>query len=181
MSNNGGPKNFKTMTFPPARDGHTTAVYAPLPPPPPPKTISVNEAERRAAQLKEMKKFINDQKCPVCNSPLEGPIGYDRAVVHCAASGGKEFKAQYKFGDLFPSWSVTTLYTTCYAFEVHNTHVTDDLFRNTIFQIDLTLNDRFQQIEKKELLNYEGARLFIKEAKTEQELLEKIKLYTLFS
>lgn len=169
------------MVFPPSRDGSRTAVYAPLPPAPPPKTITPTEAERRALQLKQMKAFINNQRCPICESQLEGTIGYDAATVYCCAGGQKEYKARYVFGNDLPAWSVTTLYTTHFGFEIENRHVTDELYKNTIYKIDLSLNERFQQREKKSILNYEGARLLIKTNLTEEQLMEKIKLYTLFS
>jgi len=178
---NSGPKSFKNMSFPPPRCGTTTAVYAPLPKPPPTRVITPTEQERRALQLKEMKLFINNQKCPMCGAQLDGPIGYDKATVFCRSGGEKEYKAHYKYGMETPYWSVSTFYTTHFAFEVENTHLTDELFKNIIYKIDLSLNERFQQREKKEILNYEGERLLLKGGLTEERLLEKIKLYTLFS
>ena len=176
-----GPKNFKTMSFPRPRDGTTTAVYAPLPSPPAPRSISNTEAEKRANQLKEMKRFINTQRCPVCEAQLDGSIGYDRATVYCRAGGEKEYKALYVYGIHTPQRSVTTFYTTHFAFEIANTLVLDDLYKNLVYKIDLSLNERFQQAEKKTLLDYEGERLIIRAGLTEQQLIDKIKLYTTFS
>src|SRR5208282_327720 len=175
MSNKIGPDNFKTMSFPSPRDG-TTAIYAPLPPAQPPRSISLTEAEKRALQLKEMKRFINNERCPVCGAQLEGSVGFDRATVYCCAGGEKEYKAHYKFGQDFPHWSVTTFYTTQFAFEIENNFVVDGMFRNTICKIDLSLNERFQQSTKKEMLRYEGVRLIIKSGLTEEQLQKKIKL-----
>ena len=180
MSNKNGPDNFRTMSFPTSRNG-TAAIYAPLPPAPSPRTISLTEAERRALQLKEMKKFINDERCPVCSAQLDGSVGFDRATVYCRTGGEKEYKAHYKFGQNFPHWSVTTFYTTHFAFEIENTFVVDDMYKNIICKIDLSYNERFQQSTKKELLNYEGERLIIRGGLTEEQLEKKIKLYTLFS
>lgn len=169
------------MAFPPPRDGTTTAVYAPLPPPPPPKTITSNEAERRALQLKQMKAFINNRRCPICDSQLEGSIGYDRATVYCCVGSEKEYVVHYVFGETRPDWSVTTFYTTHFAYQIENKHITDELYRNIIYKVDLSLNERFRDREKKTILNYEGARLLLSGNLKEEQIEEKIKLYTLFS
>jgi hypothetical protein len=175
-----GPENFRTMSFPTPRDG-TTAIYAPLPPSPAPRAITLTEAETRALQLKEMKKFINNERCPSCSGQLEGSVGFDRATVFCCVGGEKEYKAHYKLYQDFPHWSVTTFYTTHFAFEIENTFIVDEMFKNTICKIDLSYNERFQQSTKKQMLQYEGARLIIKTGLTEEQLEKKIKLYTLFS
>lgn len=180
MSNKIGPDNFRTMSFPSPRDG-TTAIYAPLPPSTAPRAISLTEAEKRALQLRDMKKFINDERCPICSAQLEGSVGFDRATVFCCVGGEKEYKAHYKIGQDFPHWSVTTFYATQFAYEIENNFVVDGMFRNTIYKIDLSFNERFQQSTKKDMLNYEGARLIIKAGMTEEQLEKKIKLYTLFS
>lgn len=169
------------MTFPPSRDGSTNAIYAPLPPAPAPRTISTDESAIRAFQLKEMRKFIDNQRCPVCSSQLDGPIGYDNATVYCCTGGEKEYKAKYVFGLDVPTRSVATFYTTHFAFEIDTTHLIDDLYRNILYKIDLSLNPKYQQAEKKELLNYEGERFLFKNSWTEEELLNKVKLYTIFS
>lgn len=168
------------MLFPPPRSGQN-AVYAPLPPPPAPKTITQTEQQRRAEQFKEMKKFINEQTCPMCGSQLEGSIGYDRAGVYCCMGGELEYKAHYKFGILTPFWSVSTYYTSHFAFEIESTFIENGMYKNTIFKIDLSLNKKYQQLEKKILLSYEGAKLTFKRGITEEEILSKIKLYTVFS
>lgn len=180
MSDN-GPKNFKTMIFPPAREGTTTAVYAPLPTPPPPKTISAEEFEQRAILLKQMKKLVNSQRCPVCDAPLEGSVRYDGANVFCAANGRKEYYAGFVPTLTFPRTAVTTLYTTHLGFEIHHLYVSENNFVNQVFQLDLSFSERFQQAEKKELLKYTGDRLILKGTFTEQKLIEKIKLYSIFS
>lgn len=180
MSNGSGPKSFKQMQFPPNRNG-TPAVYAPLPPAPTPRTITSNEVKRRAAQLQDMKAFINDERCPVCQAQLDGRIAYDTATVYCAEGGEQQYRAHYKYGLDKPVWSITTYYTTMFAFEIHAEYMEDELYRNTVFKVDLNLNKKFQQAEKKELFSYEGARLALKNNLTEEQILEKMKLYTLFS
>ncbi len=174
------PDSFKTMSFPKPRDG-VAAIYAPLPPAQPTRTISLTEAEQRAQQLKEMKLFINHERCPACKAQLEGSIGFDRATVFCCAGGEKEYKAHYKFGDTFPHWSMITYYTTHFAYEIENIYIIDQMFKNTIYKLDLNLNERYQQRDKKELLKYEGERLIIRSGLSEEQLINKIKLYTLFS
>lgn len=179
MSNN-GPKSFKEFKFPPSR-GTQNAVYAPLPPPPKPRTITEKEAQRRADQYQVMRQFVNGQRCPVCEAQLEGKIGYDQSTVYCCANGEREYKVNFKYGNEKPNWCVTTYYTTHFAFEVETQHVVDDMYKNTVFKIDLNLNKRFQQLEKKMLFSYEGAPMVLKKNLSEEQILEKIKLYTLFS
>jgi len=181
MNNSNGPKSFRDMKFPPSRDGTRNAIYAPLPPAPAPRTISVDESAIRAYQLKEMRNFINSQRCLVCSAQLDGPVSYDGATVYCCEGGEKEYKAKYVFGIEVPTRSICTFYTTHVAFEIDTTHLTDGLYKNILYKIDLSLNPKFQQAEKKELLNYEGERLLFKKNWTEEELLNKVKLYTLFS
>ena len=174
------PDSFKTMSFPKPRDG-VAAVYAPLPIATPSKTITSTEAERRNLQYKEMKKFINNERCPVCSGQLDGPIGFDAATVYCRVGGDDEYKARYVYGNILPDWSRITLYTTHFAFEIESQHITEDMFLNHLYKLDLSLNPRYQQRSKKELLKYEGSRLMLKANLTEEQLLNKIKLFTLFS
>lgn len=174
-----GPPNFRNMKFPPSRYGNN-AVYAPLQPAPPARTITMNEKERRAIQLKEMKAFCNQQRCPLCDSQLEGQVGFDRATLYCVANE-KEYKVAYKFGFEKPIWSRTTYFTTHFAYEVDNKHLLDELYENVIYKVDLSYNEKFQQISKQEILKYEGSLLRFKTGLTEDQLLEKIKLYNLFS
>lgn len=177
---NNGPKNFKEMIFPPSRDGQY-AVYAPLPPAPKPRTITVTEAQKRAVQLEEMKSFVNTQRCPACDAQLDGGIAYNQATLYCCANGEREYKVNFKYGLPHPHRSVTTYYTTHFAFEIENLHIEDNLFKNTIYKIDLSLNKKFQQSQKKTLFSYEGARLVLKKNISEEDLLSKIDLYVLFS
>ncbi len=174
------PDSFKTMSFPKPRDG-VAAVYAPIVPSPPSKTISLTESERRNLQFKEMKRFVNNERCPVCLGQLDGPIGYDAATVYCRVGEAREYQARYVFGNNLPDWSKITLYTTYYAFEIESKHITEDMFLNQLYKLDLSLSPRYQQSNKKELLKYEGSRLLLRSNLTEEQLLNKIKLFTLFS
>jgi hypothetical protein len=181
MSNDkSSPKSFRDMKFPTSRDG-TIAIYAPLPPAPPPHTITKTEAQRRAEQYLVMRQFINDQRCPVCDAQLEGKIGYDQSTVYCCSGGEREYRANFKYGNEKANWSITTYYTTMFAFEIETQYVVDDMYKNTVYKIDLNLNKKFQQLEKKMLFSYEGARMALKKNLSEEQILEKIKLYTLFS
>lgn len=180
MTSSNSPKSFKQMTFPPARQG-TNAVYALLPPPPPPRSITATEAKRRADQLEEMKVFCNAERCPICDAQLDGRIGYDSATLYCAANGEAEYKAHYKYGLSHPHWSVVTYYTTHFGFEIESSYVEGNMFKNTIYKVDLQLNKKYRQLDKKKLLDYEGAKLLLKKNLSEEQILEKIKLYTLFS
>lgn len=180
MSSN-GPKSFKEMQFPPPRDGARVSIYAPLPPPPPPRTISQVELDHRAKQLSEMKTIINTARCPLCDGQLDGHVGFDRASVYCAQYSEQEYKAQYIYGHTDPIYSVATIYTTCTAYEVIHSHMGNNIYSNSIYQIDLTLNSRTQQSQKKLFTSFEGPRYFLSKRLTEKQLLEKIKLYTVFS
>lgn len=127
-----------------------------------------------------MKKFCNNQRCQACGAQLEGQIGFDKATLYCCANE-KEYKAVFKYGQEIPVWCCTTMYATHFAFEIINKHLTEELYENLVFKVDLSYNERFQQSTKVELLKYEGERLVFKEALTEEQLLDKIKLYNLFS
>lgn len=177
---NSGPKNFKSMTFPPARDG-TCAVYAPLPKPPSPKAITLTESQQRAKQLEEMKVFANKQRCPVCDAQLDGPIGYDCAILYCRLNGEQQYKVYFKYGLEHIHWSITTYYTEHYAYEIETSYIEGNLFSNTLFKIDLSFNKKFQQSTKKNIFSYEGAILTFQKNISEEDLMSKIKLYTLFS
>lgn len=179
MTNN-GPKSFKSMLFPPSRGG-TNAVYAPLAPAPPPRVIPLSEAQRRAAQLREMKMFINRRRCPVCDAQLEGGIGYDKAALYCVVGGEQEYRVHYQYGLDIPQWSRITYFTTHWAYQLDSTYVVDDMYKNTIFRVDLNLNQKFREMEKKTLLSFEGERLLLPRNLKEEEIDDKIKLLTLFS
>lgn len=179
MSSSDGPSSFKDMSFPPPRDGARVAIYAPLPPTPPLKTISQREKDRQAYQ--EMKKFANKQKCIVCGSQLDGSVRYDLAKLYCVTQGVAEYAVHFQFGIDHAVWSKTTHYGNHFAFEVITNHIIDSTVKNTVFKIDLSLNKRYQQLEKKELFSFEGKPLIIKAGMSETQLLEKMKLYTLFS
>ncbi|HEY5267551.1 MAG TPA: hypothetical protein VII94_00240, partial [Candidatus Saccharimonadales bacterium] len=127
------------MLFPKPRDG-VAAVYAPLPIISPNKTITLSEDTKRIIRYKEMKKFINNERCPVCSGQLDGPVGWDSATAYCRVGGGSEYKAYYIFGNSLPDWSITTLYTTHFAFEIESKHIIEDMFLNHLYKLDLSLN-----------------------------------------
>lgn len=178
--NNKGPKNFRNIKFPPARGG-TNATYAPLPPIPPSRTITPNEIEKRVSQLKEMKKFINEQRCPICSAQLDGAVSYNSATVYCRNGGEDEYRAKYYLGINLPVDSVTTFYTARLGFEITSTHITNGLYKNSICEIDLSLSKGFQQKNKKKILEFDGERFLLPANLTEAQILNKIKLYTVFS
>lgn len=180
MSNN-GPKNFKEMQFPPARDGARNSVYAPLPPAPPPRAVSASEIDKRTERLLEMKVLVNAARCPLCGGQLDGPVTFEGASLYCITFTSKEYHAVYNYGYLEPACSIATIYTTNYAYEIVHNRIEDNKFQNEIYKIDLSLNERNQQASKELFTKFEGARFFLSKKLSEKKLLEKIKLYTVFS
>lgn len=176
-----GPKSFKDMQFPPPRDGISVSVYAPLPPAPQPRSLSKSEVDKRAAQLLEMKARVNAARCPLCSGQLDGHIGFDLAKVYCAAYTNKEYSATYSYWIPEPQYSIATIYTTHMAYEVIHQHLEKTRYLNSIYQIDLSLSPKYQQSQKKLFTSFEGSRFFLSKKLNEKQLLEKIKLYTVFS
>jgi len=173
------PSSFKEIKFPPSRDGKY-AVYAPLPPVPARKVITEEELKRRSLQAKEMKEIANRERCPICGAQLDGLVGYNKANLYCAANGEDQFKVSFIHGMEHPVLSISTLYMQNFAYEIKYYHLEKDLYFNSIYRLDLSLSKKYQQLEKKEIVSYQGSPLIIKGNLTEQQLLNKIKLYTIF-
>jgi len=169
------------MQFPPPRDGARTSISAPLPPVPSSRTISQMEIDKRARQLSEMKTLVNAASCPLCGGQLDGHIGFDVARVYCASYTNKEYIATYSYGFSEPTYSVATIYATHTAYEMAHFHIEKNKYLNSIYQIDLSLNEITQQSQKKLFTSFEGSRFFLNKKLSEKQLLEKIKLYTVFS
>ena len=176
----GKPKSFKDMVFPPARSGTRSAVYAPLPQPPTPRTITNQAQKQLETQFLELKRLINNERCPICSSQLDGGIRSDDAAVYCV-SNPEEYKATYKYGLTIPVYSSVRYHTTNFDYEIQSSLNDNNVYSNTVYKIDLSLNVRAQNSDKKKLFSYDGVRMILSPILSEREIENKIKLYTTFS
>lgn len=177
----GSPKNFREIFKSLPKQRQKTAIYAPLPPQPPAKTISSAQKALQEQQYKEMWEFVNSERCPCCGAQLDGGISYERANVYCSTNGEEEYKAVYVYGLKIAQHSRFTIYGSTFAYEVINEFISEDIFRNIVFKIDLSYNKAFQQKLKEKVLSYEGKRLLLDKKLDEQAILKKLKLYQTFS
>lgn len=70
------------------------------------------------------------------------------------------------------------------SYEFKSVGIGDGKYKNMIFKVDMNLNEKFRNLEKIKLLDYEGDKMptFKKSTiKSEDSLLKKIKLYSVFS
>jgi hypothetical protein len=180
-TNSSGPKNFKTMKFPPSRGSN--AIYAQLPKSGPVNVISASQLSQQDLQFKEMKKLLNSEHCPLCSGQLEGPIRFDETELYCVHCGAGKYKACYRYGLNVPYKSTTTYYTTNFAYQVYS-YLLDEVsvkYKNIIYSLDLTYTEKTRNASRKEISSWEGNRLILDPNLDERKIIEKIKLYTVFS
>jgi hypothetical protein len=128
-------------------------------------------------------KFINSLRCPLCGSQLDGKVHQSRSDLYCVGNSD-EYCAIYTANSKLPVHEEVNITYDTNRYEFISTRNTDVIspYKNTISKIDLNLAPRFRQRDKIKIFENVGTKLpYFSTQMTEKELLNKIKIYNLFS
>lgn len=173
----GKPKSFKDLfkykKQVPMHGGNL--IIAPKPIKPDPDFLA-----QQAKQQKELEKFVNQKRCSVCGSQLDGPVYAAKAELYCVAYNS-HYKCTYLFDNKLPKSSLATYAFDQNAYEIYSRLKDIDKYYIEVYKIDLNLIPKFQQRDKKKIMDCESAIFKFQKNISEEDFLQKIKLYTVFS
>lgn len=131
-------------------------------------------------QNKAFTKFVNDLRCPLCNSQLDGNVNQYKADLFCV-SIPEEYKVYYKPNETLPDFEKIVYYfdSTCYEITSNRQ---GEIFDTFIFKVDLTLNLKYRTQMAEKLLELHSSRInYFSSYMTEKQFLKKLKYYVTFS
>lgn len=117
-------------------------------------------------------KFINTLRCPICQAGLDGSIS-DEANIYCRFNPD-EYHAQYKQGTFIPVRD-----SICFEdWKIDHQQLSGNKYKTTVWYM---LESGFSLPQHKFVLEYEGEMLFSATSFNEDEFLNKMELYDVFS
>jgi hypothetical protein len=125
-------------------------------------------------------RFAKALRCPLCGAQLDGNVHPHRASLYCV-SYPDEYSCVYSPASDLPQYDTQNIIYGNYKYRIEFNQTYGQL-ENKIYKIDLNLNVRERENQKKLLFSNAGSKLpiFAKNL-TEQQLLHKIKIYNTFS
>lgn len=150
---------------------------------PPAPQLSAEEEARRAKAKKDLTKFVNELRCPVCGGQLDGGVNYKYAEQYCVYNND-HYKCKYESGSSLPSYTVATYNFASEApvgYQVIANLKSDNTYANWIYKLDLDLIEKFRMNQKKLVLSFNGSLLKFPKGLSYPEFEQKLKLYAVFS
>lgn len=147
---------------------------------PPAVHKTIDQEIQHEKTRKELIKFVNTQKCVVCGMQLDGPVNYEYAELYCVYNSS-HYKCKFIPGFQLPTESMAVYNFTSEGYQVENDRLDGFNFKNTVYKLDLNLIEKFRYRDKKLLVSYGGAFLKFKKNLSEQEFVQKLKIYMVFS
>jgi hypothetical protein len=129
-------------------------------------------------QQKAMWQYVNAQRCPICQSQLEGGIFAKEARVYCVRLTS-EYECVYVFGQPLPFRFVMRFDYHPNRYEIVASNFLNGVYEQTVYLIDLDLFPKYQQQNKKRIAQF-NAPMLTPSWLNEKELTRKISLYNLF-
>jgi len=129
---------------------------------------------------KELERFCNNQRCPLCDAQLDGGVHPGEARLFCRANP-EEYTCVFTPNMLEPVNSSIRISYDCNQYEVLHFRTQSGSYINSVFVIDLTMRVDLRHKFKKKMFDFEGSRLIIPKTTTETGLLSKLKTYIIFS
>lgn len=130
---------------------------------------------------KDVKKFFDDLRCPLCDGQLDGLLHPVISKLYCV-NDNNEYSVDWVAFQDHPSYELITHTFGNYEYRLSISKYGPDEFRNRITRYDLNLNTYERHKYTVELLNLIGSRLMFFRNKMEEEILiKKCGIYNLFS
>lgn len=136
---------------------------------------------RFEAQKKELKEFVEKERCLVCGAQLDGPVEAKEARLYCVENNS-HFNCKYLRGQTDLVWAKAIYSYTSWEYEVTCRLMAENQGYNiSIYKLDSSLNERYKQLEKKLIYNFIGIKLIFDKGLTEEEFLAKLNFYCALS
>lgn len=131
--------------------------------------------------FRRFNKFCNSLRCPLCKSQLDGNIHPKEAKLYCVANND-EYICRWLPGDETPASEMIRYWYSEYEYDILITRYGDSSFRTQIIRYNRNVNPIYRNKSRKEMFDLTGARvLFFRHRMSEEEFLNKLKLYSVFS
>lgn len=130
--------------------------------------------------ISEFRKFINTLRCPLCQAQLDGNIHPKQAVVYCV-SNNDEYDSTWIPGNIIPSHETIRHYYPQYEYAIGISRFDYDMYRTIVVRYNRDTTNFYKESTKKVLFNVPKRILLFRERIEEKDLLNKIKLFNLFS
>jgi len=132
------------------------------------------------AEIKEFTDLCNAQRCPLCNSQLDGTIHKTMASLYCV-SNNEEYKATFVPGHIDPIEENITYWYTQYMYVISYTYANPGS-KTVITRMNLDVAPHLRYKSQKIVFDYHGDRLLFFRSRMEEDIfLKKLKTYNLFS
>lgn len=126
------------------------------------------------------RKFINNLRCPLCQSQLDGNIHPKEARLYCV-SNNDEYSGKWVPDSEVPIFEVIKYYYNQYEYNIV-VHKSVTQFTTTIDRYNSDVLHIYKNSTRKRIFDFTGDRiLFFKKRMEENVFLEKLKLYSVFS
>lgn len=135
---------------------------------------------QQVRKQKELIAYVNTKRCTVCGSQLDGPVYAKEARLYCVENQ-QHYICKYVYNDFKLVNCKAEYVFHVFGYEVISNLLDTNQYRNSISKLDMNLIERYRYRDKVLLLSFEGALLRFPKDLTEEEFVQKLKLYTVFS
>jgi hypothetical protein len=131
-------------------------------------------------ELKAFTNFCNGQRCPLCDSQLDGNIHKTQASLYCIGNN-EEYKVLFIPNKIDPISETITYWYTQYMYVISFTY-SNPGSKTVITRMNMDVNANLRYKTQKVVFEYPGDRLlFFRSRMKEDVFLKKLKTYNLFS
>lgn len=133
---------------------------------------------------KDLVKFYNSLRCPLCGSQLDGGIYNTKSELYCARDN-REYKVTWYAGEQHPQTEELVYWYTQFRYNIYITKlktVSTPSFSTVIDRFNLDLSPPHIEFSRERVFAYTGAKiLFFRQRMEEDKFLNKLKTYNVFS
>jgi hypothetical protein len=134
----------------------------------------------QTAKHREFVKFCNSLRCPLCQSQLDGSIFSVQANLYCVVNN-QEYVCSWIPNEKDPQKEIIRYWYPQYEYEIV-IHKINDKFNTSINRYNRDVTALHKNSTRKVMFNFSGSRiLFFRKRMEEQDFLNKLNTYNIFS
>jgi hypothetical protein len=105
---------------------------------------------------KRMRALVENERCPICLSQLDGLIAEHTASLFCC-SNPNECTAEYRLPHQKPIHQTLLVAAETDGYQIESALKTDGLYKCSIYQLDMTLIEAFRMKGRRHLITFDMA------------------------